>query len=334
VVTNTPVARSGTPCSEAVLAARMASRGLAEGRQIQADLRRVPLHELVPEPGEAGVAVDDKPNPFTTPLMADWYLRPPDDVVPLAISGPGSWEQHVAYVAARTFRVVSQIGTDEIPDLAVVGNGDGLSRGERAETIRACLLGKRPFAAVSPIDGVARLLSTDSEGRYASAAIVARSLHHVAIAVAAGATVAVGTHHAALIQRDDGGWIPVGDLPGLPVLRGSVAVPDGMPSRGELTGTLFAEWGNAIMLNGVVRGGVETAYQPACWPCDGAAVYIAAAVGRTTLRAVTGRLLTHPYQVQALLINALRKGDKLPALIAARDELSARRLLKDLRRRA
>jgi hypothetical protein len=308
----------------------MASGGLAGARQIRADLRNAPLHELTPEPGETGIAVDDKPNPFTTPQMADWYLRPPGDVVPLAIPGPGSWEQHAAYAAARAFRVVSQIGTEEIPDLAVVGNGDGLGRGERAETIRACLLGKRPFAAVNPIDEVARFLSVDGEDRYASVAIVARSLHHVAVAVAAGSTVAVGTHHAVLVQRDDGGWIPVGDLPGLPVLPGSVAAPDGTPSRG---GLLFAEWGNAIMLNGVVFGGVETAYQPACWPCDGAAAYIAAAVGRTTVRTVTGRLLTHPYQVQALLINALRKGDKLPALIAARDELSARRLLKDLRRR-
>jgi hypothetical protein len=333
VATNTPAARSSTPCPEAALAARMASAGLAEARLIRADLRRLPLHELIPEPGEAGIAVDDKPNPFATPVMADHYLRPPGDVVPLTIPGRSSWEQHAAYAAARTLRVVSQIGAGELPDLAVVGNGDGLSYGERAETIRACLLGKRPFAAVSPIDKVARFLSIDSEDSYASAAIVARNLHHVAIAVAAASTVVVGTHHVALIQRDDGAWIPVADLPGLPVLPASVAAPDGTPGRGGLNGTLFAEWGNAIMLNGVVLGGVEAAYQPACWPCDGAAAYIAAAVGRTTVRAFTGRLLTHPYQIQALVINALRKGDKLPALIAARDELSAHRLLKDLRRR-
>lgn len=329
MATNTPLARSSTPCPEAVLAARMTSGGLAEARLIRANLRCLPLHELIPEPGEVGVAVDDKPNPFTTPLMADHYLRPPSGVVPLAIPGPGSWEQHAAYVAARTFRVVSEIGTDELPDLAVVGNGDGLSCGERAETIRACLLGKRPFAAVNPIDGMTGFLAIDGEDRYASVAIVARSLHHVAIAVAAGSTVAVGTHHAALVQRDDDGWVPVGDLLGMPVLPASIAAP----SRAGLAGTMFAEWGNAIMLNGVVLGGVEAAYQPACWPCDGAAAYIAAAIGRTTVRAVTGRLLTHPHQVQALLINALRKGGRLPALITARDELSAHRLLKDLRRR-
>jgi hypothetical protein len=322
----------------------MTSGGLAEAKLIRADLRRLPLHELVPEPGEADIAVDEKPNPFTTPVMADLYLRPPDGVVPLAIPGPGSWEQHAAYVAARAFRVVGQIGAAELPDLAVVGNGDGLSRGERAEMINACLLGKRPFAAVNPIDGVARFLSIDSDDRYASVAIVARSLQHVAVAVAAGSTVAVGTHHTALVQRDGGSWIPVSDLPVMPVMLASVAAPADAPGRdglplgppgrgGPPAGALFPEWGNAIMLNGVVLGGVEAAYQPACRPCDGAAVYIAAAAGRTIVRAVTGRLLTHPYQVQALVINALRKGGMVPAFIAARDELGAHRLLRDLRRR-
>jgi hypothetical protein len=58
---------------------------------------------------------------------------------------------------------------------------------------------------------------------------------------------------------------------------------------------------------------------PECGPCDSAAIYIAAAAGRTIVRAGTGNLLTSPYQVQALLINALLKGGQVPALIAARD---------------
>ena len=336
MATNTPVARSQDPCLEADVAALMAWAGLAGARDIRADLRRLPLRELDPEPGELSIPVNDKPNPFTTPLMADHYLRnirPSSNVVHLAIRGPGSWQRHADYIASRAFRVVSQIGADALPGLAVFGHGDGLSYRERAEMIKGCLRAKRPMAAINPIDGLTRFLAIDSDDRYASVAIVARSLQHVAIAVAAGATVAVGTHHSALIQREGGTWIPAGDLPVLPVLPASIAAPAGTPGRGRmLTGTLFPEWGNPIMLNGIVLGGVEAAYQPACWPCESAATYIAAAAGRTTVRAVTGRRLTHPHEVQALLINALRKGEKVPGLIAARDELAAHRLLRDLRR--
>ena len=75
MATNMSVARFGGPCLEAALAALMTSGGLTEARLIRADLRRLPLRELAPEPGETSIAVDDKPNPFTTPFMADCYLR-------------------------------------------------------------------------------------------------------------------------------------------------------------------------------------------------------------------------------------------------------------------
>ena len=184
---------------------------------------------------------------------------------------------------------------------------------------------------IQPIDGITRFLAVDSEDRYASVAIVAFSFQHVAVAVATGSAVAVGTHHAALIRRGGGPWIPARDLPVLPVLPASVAAPAGIPGPGGRP-ALFPEWGNQILLNGVVLGGVEAAYQPDCWPCDGAASYIAAAAGRTTVRAVTGRRLTHPHEVQALLVNALRRGGKIPGLVVARHELAAHRLLKQLRR--
>jgi hypothetical protein len=335
VATNISVARSGSPCLEADLAALMTSGGLAEARLIRADLHRLPLRELAAEPGETSIAVDDKPNPFTTPVMADQYLRnigSPGNVISLPIPSPGSWEQHAGYVAARAFRAVSQIGTDALPALAVFGNGDGLSHGERARQIKACLRDQRPFAVINPIEGITRFLAIDSGDSYASVAIVARNLQHVAMAVATGSAVAVGTHHTALVQRDGGTWIPAGELPHLPVLHASIAAPvSTLNHGGPQTGTLFPESGNLIVLNGVVLGGVEAAYQPDCRPCDSAAIYIAAAAGRTTVRAVTGRLLTPPYQVQALLINALLKGGKVPALIAARDELAAHRLLNYLR---
>ncbi len=199
--------------------------------------------------------------------------------------------------------------------------------------IKACLYDKRPFAVISPIDGITSFLAIDSEDRYASVAIVARSLQHVAVAVASRSTVAVGTHHTALVQRDGGPWIPASETAAPACLArqhrraGQRAGPRWWP-----TGTLFPESGNPILLNGVVLGSVEAVYQPDGSPCESAAIYIAAAAGRTTVRAVSGRLLTHPYQVQALLINALRKGTRCPASVAARDELAAHRLLNHLRR--
>jgi hypothetical protein len=330
------VARLDGPCGEADLAALLASCGLAEARRIRADLLRQPLGELAPEPGEGCVAVDEKPNPFGNPVAADAYLRDagsPGTVVPLVIPGPGRWQQHAAYITARSFRVVSQLGTRACPRIAVLGRGDGLSRAERARTIDVCLRGRRPFAAVQPIDGITRFLAVDSEDRYASVAIVAFSFQHVAVAVATGSAVAVGAHHATLIRRGGGPWIPACDLPVLPVLRSSVAAPAAIQRPGgSRTGALFPEWGNQILLNGVVMGGVEAAYQPDCWPCDGAASYIAAAAGCPIVRALTGRRLNHPHEVLALLLNALRRGGKIPSLVVARNELAAHRLLNQLRR--
>lgn len=334
-----PVARLDGPCEEADLAALLASGGLAEARKIRADLLRWPLSELAPEPGEGYMTVNEKPNPFGNPVVADAYLRDagsPATVVPLVIPAPRSqerWPQHAAYSAARAFRVVSQLGTGACSPLAVLGPGDGLSLAERARAIDACLHGRRPFAAVQPIDGITRFLAVDSEDRYASAAIVAFSFQHVAVAVATGSAVAVGTHHATLIRRGGGPWIPAPDLPVLPVLPSSVAAPAGiLGPGGPRTDALFPEWGNQILLSGVVMGGVEAAYQPGCQPCDGAASYIAAAAGCTTVRALTGRRLSHPHEVQALLVNALRRGSKIPGLVVARHELAARRLLHQLRR--
>jgi hypothetical protein len=326
------VARLDGPCGEADLAALLASGGLAEVRKIRADLLRHPLGELVPEPGEGGVAVDDKPNPFGNPMAADAYLRdagPASPVVPLVIPPPDPWQQHAAYTTARAFRVAGQLGTAACPRLVVLGRGDGLGPAERARTVDACLRGRRPCAVIQPVDGITRFLAVDSEDRCASVAIVAFSFQHVAVAVATGSAVAVGTHHAALIRRGGGPWILARDLPVRPVLASSVAAPAAIPGPG---GRLFPEWGNQILLNGVLLGGVEAAYQPQCWPCDGAASYIAAAAGRTVARAVTGRCLSHPHEVQALLISALRRGGRIPGLVVARHELAARRLLKQLRR--
>ena len=213
------VVRLDGPCGEADLAVLLASSGLTEARRIRADLLRQSLDELAAEPGEERVAVDDKPNPFGSPVMADAYLRdarPPRPAGPLASPDPGRWRQHAAYSAARAFRVVSELGVRVRPALAVLGCGDGLGLGERAQTIDACLRRRRPFAVVHPIDEMARFLAVDSEDRQASVAIVAFSFQHVAVAVATGSAVAVGTHHTALIRRGGGPWLAACDLPANP----------------------------------------------------------------------------------------------------------------------
>lgn len=335
MVTNLPDAPTDA-CPEADMAALLVMQARAEAQLVRADLRHRPLRELAPEPAETAIPVDDMLNPFTTPVIADRYLRrlrPSDDVVHL-LPAPRqtSWEQHAGYIEARTFRVVSQAGTTALPGLRVFGSGDGLSRTRRADEISACLRDRHPLAVISPIDSMTRFLAIDGEDRYASAAIVARSLHHVAVAVAAGPTTAVGTHHMALISHGDDQWIPASDLPYSPVLPGSIAAPINAPGTAEPQArTLFPGCGNPVLLHGIILGGIEAAYQPDFWPCDGAALYIAVAAGRATMKTQSGKRLLTPYQVQALLVNALRKGKKVPGLITARDELAARRLLTYLR---
>jgi hypothetical protein len=310
------------------VAARITAGMLAEANRIRTDLQGHRLWDLPPEPGETSVAVDDKPIPFATPLLADRFLRGTGPSSP----PPGSWKDYRDYVAARAYRVASELAADALPGLTVVGTGDGLSRDDRARRIDECLHCKRPVAVVKPIDGITRFLSVDGEGRYASVAIVARNLQHVAIAVGTGSTIALGTHHQALVQRRGEAWIPADELPVLPALRDSCAAPYGTPGYGGLqAGTLIPEWGNSIMVSGLLLGTVEAAYQPQNWPCDSAGVYIAMAAGRTTIRAITGRRLIHPYQVQAFVISALRKGEKVPGFVVARDELAAHRLFNHLR---
>ena len=65
---------------------------------------------------------------------------------------------------------------------------------------------------------------------------------------------------------------------------------------------------------------------------DGAGATSPRRPGWTIVRALTGRRLNHPHEVLALLLNALRRGGKIPSLVVARNELAAHRLLNQLRR--
>jgi hypothetical protein len=315
----------------------MTAEGLAEARLVRADLHRSPLTELPPDPGEASTDVDDKPNPFSVP-MADRYLRgvsSEHDATHLAVRPPSSREQHAGYIAARMFRAVWAAGVAAVPGVAVFGKGDGLTDGERADRVNACVRDKRLFAAIDPLDSIDSFLAVDGEERCASVAIVAYDLQHVAVAVASGRAAALGTQHEALLQRD-GAWEPIDERMRMPILHGSVYAPT-CPQ--DPSGTWWPprcspdpQADNSIMLRGLVLGGLEAAYQPPCAPWEAGAMYIAASAGCVVLRVSTGKLLDHPCHVRDLLISALRKGERVPALIAARHELAAHRCLVDLRR--
>jgi len=340
VATDIPVTRSDEPCLEAVVAAKLTSVAQAEARLIGADLRSQPLRDLAPDPDEDSVFVDDKRHSFTSPDMADRFLRgiaSPEDVIHLPVPGPVSREQHAQYALARTLRVIRQAGSDMLPGLAVFGQGDGLSHRQRGSAIKGCLRKKEPFAVVKPFDSLDRFLGFYGEDTFASVAIVARGLQHVAISVATGSTVAVGSHQVALVQRDGSTWIRMSELSDLPVLHGSITAPLGTPIGDEVeSSAFFPESGNATLLNGILLGGIEAAYQPDCWPWDVAASYIAAAAGRTVVRTSGGTRsrrrppLTAP-GVLDTLIKALLEGDKVPGLVVARGQLAAHRLINHLR---
>ena len=320
------------------LAALLTRKSQEEARHLQVGLGGNGGHaELDLDPAEAGIPVNDKPDPFrdgTDDPVACLRGRWPDNVVHLP---PARARFPATDIAGHMFRTVSMAGADAEPGLAVFGKGDGLDDGQRAERVRGCQLKNQPFALIDPIDNIASFLGVRGVGRYASVAIVARDLQHLVVAVAAGPTLAVAQHGQLLIAQDDGPLLPARRPVGGPILPGSYVLPAAagpgsaachagcpQPAPG---GTILPEPANPVLLNGILLGGVEAGYQPDCTPCEGAASYLAAAAGRVILDAGHGQKLKHPHQVHDLLGHALRSGERMPGLIVARDDLSARRLL-------
>ena len=273
--------------------------------------------------------MDEKPNPFGNPVVADAYLRDawsPATVVPLVIPAPGGparWPQYCRLHRGPGLPGGSPDRHRRVSAALRARPRYGLSPAERARTIDACLRGGRPFAAIQPIDGITRFLAVDSEDRYASVAIVAFSFQHVAVAVATGSAVAVGTHHVTLIRRC-GTLDPGPDLPGLPVLPSSVAAPPRSRVPPDSAARAVPRVGNQVLLNGR-HGGVEppTSQTARLRRCRD----LYRRGGRARPSALTRRRLSHPHEVQALLVNALRRGGELPGLVIARHELAARGLL-------
>jgi hypothetical protein len=335
------VAKNSSAARLVRLAAMLASTSQEKARHLQAGLDGNGGHaELAPDPAGAGILVDDKPDPFRdgTDDPVAFLGGRPGNIVPMH---PPRERFSATSMAGYIFRTVSMAGTEAEPGLAVFGTGDGLDDGQRAERVRRCQRKDRPFAVIYPIDNIASFLGVRGEGRYASVAIVARDLRRLVVAVSAGRTLAVAQHDELLIAQDDGPLLqprqPVGGpiLPGSYVLLstaepGSAACQAGCP-RTALCGTALPEPANPILLNGILLGGVEAGYQPECTACEGAASYLAALAGRVILDASRGKKLKYPHQVHDLLGDALRSGERLPSLIVARDDLSARRLFDRVR---
>ena len=336
------MARNRSAAGLVRLAAMLTRKSQAEARYLQACLGgNAGLAELEPDPAKGGIPVDDKPNPFRDGTDdPDVCLRGPwlDNVVPMRAHRA---RFSAADLAGHMFRTVSRVGTEAQPGLAVFGPGDGLNDGQRAERVRRCQRRNLPFAVINPIDSITSFLGVRGEGRYASVAIVGRDPQHLVVAVSAGPTLAVAEPGQLLIAQDDGPLRPPGQPVGSPILPGSyvllsapesdtVACLAGCP-RTAHGGTALSEPANPVLLNGILLGGVEAGYQPDCTPCEGAASYLAATAGRVILDAGRGKKLKSPHHVHDLLGYALRSGERIPGLIVARDDLSARRLLDRVR---
>lgn len=336
------MARNSSAAGLVHLAVLLTGASRQEARHLQAGLGGTGGHaELALDPAELGVMVDDKPNPFwdgADDPVAFLGGRRAGNIVPMP---PPRARFSATDMVGHMFQSVRQAGTDAEPGLAVFGKGDDLDDGQRAERIRRCLRKDRLFAVIYPIDNIASFLGVHGEGRYASVAIVARDLQHLVVAVSAGPTLAVAQPGELLIAQDDGPLLRPSQSVGGPILPGSyvlLSAPEpgstacqaGCP-RTALCGTALPEPANPILLNAILLGGVEAGYQPDCTPWEGAASYLAAIAGRVILDAGRGKKLKYPHQVHDLIGHALRSGERMPSLIVARDDLSARRLLDRVR---
>jgi hypothetical protein len=336
------VARNRSAARLVRLAAMLTRASQQEARHLQAGLGGHGGHaELALDPAEVGIPVDDKPNPFrdgTDDPVACLGGRRPGNVVPMR---PPQARFSATDMVGHIFRTVRQAGTESEPGLAVFGTGDGLDDTQRAERVRGCQRKNRPFAVIYPVDNIASFLGMRGDGRYASVAIVARDLQHLVVAVSAGPTLAVAQQGELLISQDDGPLLQPSQPLGGPILSGSyvlLSTPEpgrtsclaGCP-RTAPGGIALPEPANPILLNGILLGGVEAGYQPDCTPWEGAASYLAAIGGRVILDADRGKKLKHPHQVHDLIGHALRSGERMPSLIVARDDLSARRLFDRVR---
>ena len=335
------MARNSSAARLVPLAVMLARKCQEEAGHLQAGLNGSGGHaELATDPAEAGILVDDKPNPFRdgTDDPVAFLGGRPGHVVPMRPPRP---RFSATGMVGHLFRTVRMAGAEAEPGLAVFGTGDGLDDGQRAERVRRCQRRNWPFAVIYPIDNIASFLGMRGEGRYASVAIVARDLQHLVVAVSAGRTLAVAQHEELLIAQDDGPLRQPRQPVGGPILPGSYVLlstpePDSPDCRAgcartALCGTALPEPANPVLLNGILLGGVEAGYQPECTACEGAASYLAALAGRVILDAGRGRTLKHPHQMHDLLGHALRSGERLPRLIVARDDLSARRLFDRVR---
>ena len=322
------------------LAATVASSAQNEARTVQEEILRGELDDLpAVAPLEEEPWVDDLPD-LLGGRDPDQCLRFPrqDQHFKLYQSNTGrlSWDNYRDHAAGRAFEAGSEAAIRHCPGAAVFGTGDELSHLERGRHIKSCLKANKPLVVVEAISGADESLAVHGDTRWASAAIAVYDHGHVATAIASGRTVAVTSWDLGFVSFEGGSWWPIGNLAHTPELISSRVVPlgggisDPFLRKLELD-SIYGPSGNAMILNGVVLGGMGAAFLPPGYAWDACVAPIAAAADRTVARIDTEERLTAE-QLHGLLLRSLLKGERLPGLVIARHELAARRLVHRLRK--
>jgi hypothetical protein len=335
------------------LAAAAVSGAGTGAKMFQAELLYGALDVLSPDthPQDAP-SVDEVLNPFASaPDFADRYLRglgPKDRAEHTRLHRWNSerpvWEDYASHASAQALEGAREAASEEIrrqqlPGVDVFfGKADRQNLHDQGNAIAACLRARTPFVLVDPISGLDSFLAVHGDTLWAAAAIAAFGPEDVATAVASGPAVAVTTRGRGLVSLNASPWIPITETSHAPeLIRSSLMLPGEFARRPSYQVVALPEmvdfnWlsGNAMLLNAVVLGGIGAGFQPPCDPWDACVVPVAATAGRTVARVDTEECL-NVGQLHRLLLDALCEAERLPALVIARHEVAAKRLVREVR---
>jgi hypothetical protein len=329
------------------LAVTAASSAMNTARVVQVEILCNELDDLpAVAPLEEEPWVDDLPD-LLGGRDPDQFLRFPhqDHAEHLELfksnTGRPSWDNYLDYARGRPFESATEAAIRHCPGAAVFGTSDGLSHADRGREIKRCLNADKPLVVIDAISGADEFLAVHGDALWASTAIAACGRTDVATAVASGRVVAVSSADLGFLSLNASSWSPIGNLAHTPELIRSQLVPLG---RGISDPRLFWQLlrmlgldaiygpsGNAMILNGVVLGGTGAAFLPPGHAWHACVAPIAAAAGRTVARIDTREHLT-TNQLHMLLLDSLVKGVPLPGLVVARRDLTARNLVRRLRK--
>jgi hypothetical protein len=333
---------------EAQLAAVTVSSALEETKTMQMELLCGRLDDLptAAPPGQEAW-VDDLPNPFGGEWDPDECLRglgPADRVEHLALHRRNtrrlSGESYLSRANSRSFEAAREAALNHWPDLAVFGRSDGLSHRDRGQAIADCLQTGKPFVVIEGISGVDDFFAVHGDSHWASAAIAASGRRHIATAVASGRAIAVASRDRGFLSLDASPWSPINEAVRTPELSRSRVVPLSKEITERLwflqhlsvleLDSIYGPSGNAMILNGVVLGGIGAGFLPSGHAWNACVAPVAAAAGRTVARVDTQKRL-NTGQLHNLLLRSLLRGERLPELIIARHEVAARQLVRGVR---